>query len=206
MTHATAMLAESSMLSSLLLMAGVMLMMLFMLSRLYKRRRGGAAKPRLSPHEQLERIRQAGGMRSDLEQLSVEIEQMARRVGAQLDAKIVHLDQLLREADARIATLRKLSGQPTGTATDNAPTPAPGARPTQAESQPQASEEALREQKATRPAVPGFEEPSEEADQPDDPLSRQVYVMADAGADAMQIARQLKEHVGKIELILALRR
>ena len=38
-----------------------------------------------------------------------------------------------------------------------------------------------------------------------DPLAASVYELADAGVDPIAIARQLNEHVGKVELILALR-
>lgn len=40
----------------------------------------------------------------------------------------------------------------------------------------------------------------------EDELTRSVYRLADDGHDAPTIARQLSEHVGKVELILALRR
>ncbi len=39
-----------------------------------------------------------------------------------------------------------------------------------------------------------------------DPLTKQVYSLADAGRSPLNIARDLNEQVGKIELILALRR
>jgi hypothetical protein len=38
-----------------------------------------------------------------------------------------------------------------------------------------------------------------------DPLTRQIYELADQGKGPIDIAEQLNEHVGKIELILALR-
>lgn len=38
-----------------------------------------------------------------------------------------------------------------------------------------------------------------------DPLARKVYDLADAGRSTLAIARDLNEHPGKIELILALR-
>lgn len=38
-----------------------------------------------------------------------------------------------------------------------------------------------------------------------DPLTKQVYALADQGKGSADIAQQLDEHVGKIELILALR-
>jgi hypothetical protein len=39
-----------------------------------------------------------------------------------------------------------------------------------------------------------------------DPLNQQVYELSDQGLPAVEIARQLKQHTGKVELILALRR
>jgi hypothetical protein len=38
-----------------------------------------------------------------------------------------------------------------------------------------------------------------------DPLTRSVYEHADTGLSALEIAQQLDEQVGKVELILALR-
>jgi hypothetical protein len=38
-----------------------------------------------------------------------------------------------------------------------------------------------------------------------DPLSRQVYDLSDRGLPSVEIARQLNQHTGKVELILALR-
>jgi len=40
----------------------------------------------------------------------------------------------------------------------------------------------------------------------DDPMTREVYALADAGKSTLEIARHLGEHLGKIELMLALRR
>ncbi len=41
---------------------------------------------------------------------------------------------------------------------------------------------------------------------PTDPLARQVYDLADAGRSPLEIAQDLDEHLGKVELILKLRR
>ena len=37
------------------------------------------------------------------------------------------------------------------------------------------------------------------------PLARRIYQLADSGRDSAQIAQELEEHIGKVELILALR-
>ena len=38
-----------------------------------------------------------------------------------------------------------------------------------------------------------------------DPITREVYELADAGHAPVEIARKLGQHTGKVELILALR-
>ncbi len=55
---------------------------------------------------------------------------------------------------------------------------------------------------ASTPANNGSDSPDAG---PADPLTCDVYRLADEGNDSGEIARQLDEHVGKVELILALR-
>jgi hypothetical protein len=157
----------------LFLVLGVALITASMIMRLRKRRR--ILSPSRTPDEQLERNRQLRGMHGDLEQLMVEIEQLARRFGTQLDAKSIELERLLSQADQRIEQLRQLASHAS---------PAPGAQVDDAQPGP-----------APRPPVSRM----------DDPLSRSVYQLADSGYTPPQIAAELKEHIGKIELILALR-
>jgi hypothetical protein len=66
--------------------------------------------------------------------------------------------------------------------------------------------QALRDELA-RPSTGGGDAlVTPQADPADtDPLTRQVYALADAGKGPADIAEVLDEHVGKIELILALR-
>ena len=159
--------------------AGITLSVTGLLMR-YRKRRAVVMAPRLTSHEQLEKNRQLRGVRGDLENLMVEIEQLAKRFGTQLDAKTIELEDLLQKADTRIAELQRLSernGNNTAAvnAGDGTETSAP-----QSEIQPE-------------PALP------------DDPLARSVYQLADEGLEPPDIAKQLDEHIGKVELILALR-
>lgn len=160
-----------------LLPLGIMLLIAWAMMRLANRKRKTGNI--LSASEQLERNRQARGMQGDLEQLMVEIEQLARRFSSQLDAKTVHLEQLIAEADERIKKLESLEGSATSAAKTD---------PTDAETAP-----------------PKVSAPPNEPEQPDDPLTESIYQLADSGLDAHKIATELGEHVGKVELILALR-
>ena len=134
--------------------------------------------------EQIQQNRQHRGMRSDLERLMVEIEELSKRFASQLDAKSIQLDRLLSEADQRIAQLERLGRDAVefGPSSFDTTVGGPGSSPT------------------------GQETGSSNDQASVDPLTRSVYELADQGHDASQIARQLNEHVGKVELILALRR
>ncbi|MEX0886795.1 MAG: hypothetical protein WD009_10195 [Phycisphaeraceae bacterium] len=141
--------------------------------------------------ERLAQAREKHAMRGDLDQVMVEIEQFAKRFGSQLDAKTIKLERLVRQADARIEQLRRLSDA--GTGEPSADDPAP---PT-----PDAAAGRL-----DMDWSPGAESSADAAAPDEDALRRNVYDLADQGLAAGQIARRLDEHVGKIELVLALRR
>ena len=165
--------------SSLLLVAGLLLITLYLLMSIRKRYKQRSRQT--GPHEQIEKVRQMRGMHGDLEDLMVEIEQLAKRIGAQLDAKAIQLERLLDEAQQMVKDLQaaKQEGsahQPTENLLDTAT--------------PQGNQEKS-------------EQPGESY--PDDPLARSVYALADEGFDSSDIALKLDEHVGKVELILALR-
>ncbi len=175
--------------SGLLLLAGLALVTTSLMMRLAKRRREG--QEHLTFAERTERLRQQRAMRGDLEELMVEIEQMAKRLAAQLDAKTIHLERLIEEADHKIAQLQAAS---------RAGTPMPEPR---ADVLPPPAMTSAPVSPAPEPTVPPA--PSRPAE-PEDRVTASVYRLADQGLDPLTIARELNEHVGKVELILALRK
>ncbi|HEY2585315.1 MAG TPA: hypothetical protein VGI81_06080 [Tepidisphaeraceae bacterium] len=113
-------------------------------------------------------------------ELLVELEQMARQMTAQIDTRAAKLDLLIKEADEKIALLRKLAHGATPARLSTDPTvPSDGASP-QTDVAP-----------GLAPAI--------------DPRHAQVYELADAGLSARQIAQQLGRPNGEVELILAIR-
>jgi hypothetical protein len=102
-----------------------------------------------------------------------------RRQTVTLDSKAARLEILIRQADERIAAL---SG-----AVSAAPRRGPDAAPPDAHG---------RTTPAPAPAL---------RPRPPDPLTLAVYQRADSGLTTVEIARELDEQVGKVELILALR-
>lgn len=172
---------SDAMLVQMLLPAGLVLITIALFARLRKRHRRRAAGDTgsrddgLTARERVERYRQEKGVRGDLQTLMVEIEQLARHMGAQLDAKTVQLERLIQQADDRLDRLRRATD-------DNAAAPAPPTPIRQAH------------------------EPPVDRVEVGDPLSRSVCELADQGLAPIDIARHLDEHVGKVELILALRK
>lgn len=139
------------------------------------RRARKAPEPTISPRERLERSKQIDGTKNDLRTMMVELEELSREFSAKLDAKSVQLRKEVREADERIAELQRLIEQAGGK-------PIPVGRPAPAN--------------PVEPVVVKSQA---------DPLTSSVYELADAGHDAGEIAGKLGEHIGKVELILALR-
>jgi hypothetical protein len=159
--------------------------------------------------ERTERNKQLRGMRGDLEDLMAEIEGLAKRFSAQLDARALDLERRLRQADAKIAELDRLleragtasaarANEPREPLADSgaaSPTQPPGAT---TPSPPAARAPKTLARAPTQAPDPGVEGPT-------DRLSREVLRLAESGLAPPDIAARLQEHVGKIELILALR-
>ena len=90
---------------------------------------------------------------------------------------------LLQEADERIAQLSEVKGAGLSAAGDSV----------------------VGREGAFGGPDPGPFKPSHDAPRPLDPLTQGVYELADTGRSPLEIAQQMDEQVGKVELILALR-
>ena len=110
-------------------------------------------------------------------ELLVELEQMARKMTAQVDTRAARLELLIKDADEKIALFRSLAqGAPAshaGTDDPAAPLPPVDIAP------------------GLAPAI--------------DRRHAEVYELADSGLSARQIAQQLGRPYGEVELILAIR-
>ncbi len=182
---------------------GVMFITAWLIMRIRKRSARRGTQP--TARDQLERYRTRDAVRGDLEGLMVDIEQLARRLGAQLDAKSQQLETLLAEADQRIAALGgavpPASGpvdryEPEAAEPTPASTPPPPPAPVPAPEAP-----------GRGPGAQGAAASLSDPQQPQpDPLVARVHVLSDTGRTPTEIAGDLNEPIGKVELILALRR
>jgi hypothetical protein len=115
-----------------------------------------------------------------MQNVLVEMSEMARQIAAQIDTRAAKLEALIREADEKIAAMNNA-------AASSSPAPFPP---------------------KPRLTPPAAELPiSSSADQPIlDPGHALVYALADKGRSCKEIAQELNRPSGEIELILALRR
>lgn len=195
-------LAESNAFANALMLAGVALLAAVLLYNIRKRSRGQADRP--DPRERLEHQKQTSGMRNDLREMMVELENVTRQFSSQLDARTRKLEKLIEEADRRIEALGQAGAG--GRSPESRPEPEPKSKSGAGSGDNGAGGAAGGEQaSASASDRAGDEAPP--VDQPVEPtpVAKKVYQLADAGCDAAQIARELNEHIGKVELILALR-
>jgi hypothetical protein len=136
-----------------------------------------AKKDPLNRSPEFSSLAQQRSVERQMQNLLVELSEMARQVTAGLDTRATRLDLLIREADEKIAQLTALKD-------------AAALHPAQA------SNGAAPIQAATPPPPSAYDP---------DPRHVEVYTLADQGQTPSQIAGQLNRPNGEIELILALR-
>ena len=97
-----------------------------MLRRSHQRR----ATSRDLTREQRARLRDQSQIRQSMEELLLQLEEVSRRINAQVDTKFVKLETVIKDADARIAHLQQLTSAaapngPHTAAVQRSPSPAP---------------------------------------------------------------------------------
>ena len=153
-------------------------------------RRGRRAPLPDPPRTQLDRLRRQRDVQRSGEELIIQLEELARRISAQVDTKFAKLDQAIMDADDRLARLQAATARAERRAEQQsggaAPSPGTPADETPAH-------------------VPSETEiPSDSLDSPD-PRHQSVYDLADAGRAPDEIAERLALPLGEGEVILNLR-
>lgn len=140
--------------------------------------------------EHMARLRDQHNLRGSMDDLLVQLEEVARRVNAQVDTRFAKLEAVIHDADQRIARLEQLTGQVTsGTASPTGPEVAP---------QPPNGELAAPPPTVSAPPRCPATPPGERR--------RRIYDLADQGTSALVIADALQMPIGEVELILSLRK
>ncbi len=129
--------------------------------------------------EQYEALSGQASVTRDIEEVMLELDRLSRQIHGRLDTKLAKLEMLLRDADERIDQLSRLQRSTEGQATLDV---------------------------TLQPEHPDALElhPSTAADTT--PAHADIYRLADSGASPLEIARQLGQSTGEIELVLSLRK
>jgi hypothetical protein len=143
-----------------------------------RRSRQDGLSPREQARQHRDQLQRRRGVEDDLRDIMLELQNVSRQVNAQLDNKFQRLEAVISDADQRIAALKGLVGgqDRTGAAADVDVTIG---EPADRDDSVRAARMLLRRQ--------------------------QVHRLAGQGMTAGQIARQLDQPVGEVELIMALR-
>ena len=144
------------------------------------RRRLRDRQPSLKDYgrQQKARLRDQQNIKHDMEELAVQLQQVARQVNSQIDTRFAKLESCIADADQRIERLERLlrrAGGHEGVDVTLADQPAPS---------PQRDGDTIKI----------------------DPIHQEIYRLADEGKSPPEIARQLARTTGEVELILNLRR
>ena len=191
----------------LLVVLCLVMLSVSMLRRSQQRR----ASSRDLTREQLARLRDQKDVRQSMDELLVQLEEVSRRINAQVDTRFAKLETVIRDADERIARLEQLAPRAGRDSVRTGP-PATngGAKPgtSSGPSAPQAGE--------FQPGLPVARRstsPTEQAEGPsatppasNDERRQRIYELADSGTTPMTIADTLQMPLGEVELILSLRR
>ncbi len=133
--------------------------------------------------ESLARLRDTKDVRVSMDDLLVQLEELSRRINAQVDTRYAKLETVIRDADARIQELTQLVQGTTG------------ASPKLANGSDDTASYAPQHSDSTSP-----DSNDREA------RFQRIYELADAGTPQMTIADMLEIPVGEVELILSLRK
>lgn len=164
---------------------------IFVIINMRRRRRPLDGSPRQYRREIESAAETGAGLRNDLDQLMIQLEELSRRINSQVETRFAKLEQTIADADRRIAALRILIDASQGGTTGHsrsadAPPPDPGRTGDGPTGQSAAA--------ATAPETTPI-------------LERHgvVYQLADRGLSAVDIAKELGRRPGEVELILNLR-
>lgn len=180
------MLSEADTLQNGLIILAAALGLTFFSLSLTRRAQRRAAASRHESRTQSDSLREQSRLHSSMDGLLLQLEDISRRINAQIDTKFVKLETVVRDADDRIA---RLEGLLSGNAPTGPTAPAPGPQP--------AEGTGVADFSSAEPAPSGQRSPNDR--------SQRIYELADGGMTPIKIAEALGLPMGEIELVLNLR-
>ena len=186
----SAVLSENNGMATVLLVLCATVIMIVLLRRHQFRK----TTSRDMSRDHIARIRDQHKIRGSMEELLIQLEEVSRRVGAQVDTKFAMLEKVIRDADERIARLEQI------------PEPSDATKPVAPERKPVRAPQPIAQPPPAQASVemPASTETSAPTE-PIDPRFQRVYELVDAGDSPIKIAEQLALPLGEVELILNLR-
>jgi len=140
-----------------------------------RRKREGGPSPRAYAREMAGQIREEKAVQSDMAEIMLRLQQVAREINAQLDAKFVRLERCIADADRRIERMDA---------------------PVGGDTRRKRLDVTVGERTSQEAPAP---EPTEM-----DRVRRKVQAMTDRGVSASEIARAVGKPLGEVELMIAL--
>ncbi len=150
--------------------------------------------------EHMARLRDQHNLRGSMDDLLVQLEEVARRVNAQVDTRFAKLEAVIHDADQRIARLERLTGRVT--TPEHLPTGSGPAAPSP--TGPEVAPPPPDGEHAAPPPIASA--PPRCPSTPPGERRRRIYDLADQGTSALVIADALQMPIGEVELILSLRK
>lgn len=182
---------------------GLTILMLSTLRRTQRSRNSSGPRVR----QQYEAKRDIASARQDAERVTLELDRFAREIMGQLDTRFAKLQEVIRQADERIAQMASLAGPPKDTPADNpsdiaAGRPADGRRNDAS----RVRDHVGADGGASSTAAPEVAASLDLTARRQVEAAAVVYRLADDGLDAQAIAERVGRPCGEVELMLALRR
>lgn len=171
----------------LLMLAGGVIGLGVVMRSTFRRVRMSRSQPRTSARERYAGLAKQTEARHDVQQIMLELDQLARQIHGRIDTRFAKLESVIRDADERIDKLSNLVRQARGTA----PLDLVAGATT-------AAERATAEPRNASALGSGECGPEDR--------HATVYALADTGLSAHQISARVGQTTGEVELILALRR
>ncbi len=162
------------------ILVGVVLLVAIMLCLTYRKQRNPGPSPKTFAREHLAKIKEEHGMRGDIEELMVQLQELSRDISAQIDTRFTKLEASIQSADERIETLQKLIRTAQG-------------RP--------AIDLVADDDDKPQPSEPGPADPNDA-----NVMRSRILALAETGKNSVEIAREIGGTPGEIELILSLER